>query len=104
MGFVGIKMLIADFYKINIGASLTFIASVIALSVIVSLIWPKKQPQLSRRKNNQDFMMAEFLNISQAQLKRWAKLTDAKARQGRRNIFSRRRQGGRRTFGKRLAN
>jgi tellurite resistance protein TerC len=46
LGFVGIKMLITDFYKINIVASLTFIASVITLSVIVSLIWPKKQPTI----------------------------------------------------------
>jgi tellurite resistance protein TerC len=44
LGFVGIKMLIADFYKINIGISLAFIASVIALSVITSLIWPQKEP------------------------------------------------------------
>jgi tellurite resistance protein TerC len=42
LGFVGIKMLITDLYKINIGASLVFIASVIALSIIASLIWPKK--------------------------------------------------------------
>ena len=42
LGFVGIKMLISDFYKIHIGASLAVIASAIALSVIASLIWPKK--------------------------------------------------------------
>jgi tellurite resistance protein TerC len=44
---VGIKMLITDFYKIHIGASLVFIASVIALSIIASLIWPKKLPQIN---------------------------------------------------------
>jgi RNA methyltransferase, TrmH family len=32
------------------------------------------------KENKQDFMMTEFLNISQAQLKKWAKLNDAKAR------------------------
>jgi tellurite resistance protein TerC len=42
LGFVGIKMLISDFYKIHISASLAVIASAIALSVIASLIWPKK--------------------------------------------------------------
>jgi len=47
LGFVGVKMLITDFYKINIGASLAFIASVIALSIIASLIWPKKLPQIN---------------------------------------------------------
>ena len=50
LGFVGIKMLIADFYKINIGVSLAVIASVIALSVIASLIWPKKQSIIMKEK------------------------------------------------------
>jgi tellurite resistance protein TerC len=43
LAFVGIKMLITDLYKINIGISLAVIASIIALSVIASLIWPKKE-------------------------------------------------------------
>ncbi|MBN1365396.1 MAG: TerC family protein [Syntrophaceae bacterium] len=38
--FVGIKMLIANFYKINTSISLTVIALIIALSIIASLIWP----------------------------------------------------------------
>jgi tellurite resistance protein TerC len=46
LGFVGIKMLITDFYKINIGVSLAVIASVITLSIIASLIWPKKLPSI----------------------------------------------------------
>ena len=50
LGFVGIKMLITDFYKINIVSSLTFIASIITLSVIVSLIWPKKQQTITQEK------------------------------------------------------
>ncbi|MGD0279081.1 MAG: TerC family protein [Smithella sp.] len=49
LGFVGTKMLITDFYKISIGVSLAVIASVIVLSVIVSLIWPKEQPQIPSR-------------------------------------------------------
>ncbi len=44
LGFVGIKMLITDLYKINIGASLVVIAAVIALSIITSLLWPKEEP------------------------------------------------------------
>jgi hypothetical protein len=32
-----------DVYKIHIGASLAVIASVIALSIAASLIWPKKR-------------------------------------------------------------
>ncbi|HDQ03936.1 MAG TPA: TerC family protein [Deltaproteobacteria bacterium] len=41
LGFVGVKMLISDFYKIPISISLSVIVSVLALSVIASLIWPK---------------------------------------------------------------
>jgi len=50
LGFVGVKMLITDLYKINIGASLAFIASVIAISVIASLIWPKKETSAAEEK------------------------------------------------------
>jgi tellurite resistance protein TerC len=42
LGFVGIKMLITDIYKIHIGASLAAIIFVLVLSVIASLIWPSK--------------------------------------------------------------
>ncbi len=50
LGFVGIKMLITDIYKINIYVSLAVIASVIALSVIASLIWPEKRLIVARKK------------------------------------------------------
>ncbi|HUN55718.1 MAG TPA: TerC family protein [Smithella sp.] len=46
LGFVGVKMLMTDFYKINIGISLTVIASIITLSVMASLIWPKKHTNI----------------------------------------------------------
>jgi len=39
--FVGVKMLIAEWYKVPIGASLAVIASVLTLSVIASLLFPK---------------------------------------------------------------
>ncbi|MBN1474270.1 MAG: TerC family protein [Syntrophaceae bacterium] len=41
LSFVGIKMLISDFYKIPINISLAVIASALALSIVASLIWPK---------------------------------------------------------------
>jgi tellurite resistance protein TerC len=44
LGFVGIKMLITDIYKIHIGSSLAVIAAVIALSIAASLAWPKEEP------------------------------------------------------------
>jgi len=40
--FVGVKMLISDFYKIPIGISLSVVASVLALSVLLSIWRPAK--------------------------------------------------------------
>jgi len=42
--FVGVKMLITDFYKIPIVWSLTVIGSILALSLITSLIWAREKP------------------------------------------------------------
>ncbi|HET7711458.1 MAG TPA: TerC family protein [Thermoanaerobaculia bacterium] len=39
--FVGVKMVIVDWYKVPIGVSLVTIASVLALSILASMIWPK---------------------------------------------------------------
>jgi tellurite resistance protein TerC len=39
--FVGIKMVITDWYKVPIGASLAVIAGILTLSVIASIAWPK---------------------------------------------------------------
>ena len=39
--FVGVKMVIAEWYKLPIVASLVVIAALLALSVIASMIWPK---------------------------------------------------------------
>jgi tellurite resistance protein TerC len=43
LSFVGIKMLITDFYKIHVSISLVIIAIILALSIIASLMWPYKQ-------------------------------------------------------------
>ncbi len=43
LGFVGVKMLLSDIYKIPIGISLGVIAGAIAFSIIASLLWPKKE-------------------------------------------------------------
>jgi tellurite resistance protein TerC len=40
--FVGVKMVIAGWYKIPIGISLGTIGGVLVLSVIASMIWPKR--------------------------------------------------------------
>ncbi len=42
--FVGIKMLIMDFYKIPIAASLAAVATLLAGSVAASLLWPRPEP------------------------------------------------------------
>lgn len=39
--FVGVKMLLADYYPIPIGLALGFIVSIISLSILSSLIWPR---------------------------------------------------------------
>ncbi len=39
--FVGVKMLIADWYKIPISIALGFIALVLTLSIVASILWPK---------------------------------------------------------------
>jgi tellurite resistance protein TerC len=45
LSFVGIKMLITNFYKIHVSVSLAIIAIVLTLSIIASLLWPYKQEQ-----------------------------------------------------------
>ncbi len=42
LGFVGIKMILSDIYKIPIMVSLSFILSALALSIIASLLWPER--------------------------------------------------------------
>lgn len=41
--FVGVKMLIANFYDIPIVFALGFILLILALSIIASILWPKKE-------------------------------------------------------------
>jgi tellurite resistance protein TerC len=42
--FVGVKMLIVDLYKIPIAASLAVVASLLAGSVVASVLWPRPEP------------------------------------------------------------
>jgi tellurite resistance protein TerC len=42
--FVGVKMLLGDVYKIPIGLSLAVVGSILAVSIIVSLLRPPKAP------------------------------------------------------------
>ena len=43
LGFVGVKMLIADLYKIPIGVSLTVVAGILLTSILASLLRRKKE-------------------------------------------------------------
>lgn len=43
--FVGVKMCIADYYKIPIEFSLGIIVSVLIISILASVIFPKKKPE-----------------------------------------------------------
>ena len=47
LAFVGVKMLIGDYYKIPIGAALGVITVTLILSVIASLVWPVKKEEAS---------------------------------------------------------
>ncbi|MDD5166495.1 MAG: TerC family protein [Candidatus Omnitrophica bacterium] len=40
--FVGLKMLLADIYKIPISTSLLILAFILSVSIIASILWPKK--------------------------------------------------------------
>ncbi|MCK9604224.1 MAG: TerC family protein [Candidatus Omnitrophica bacterium] len=48
--FVGLKMLLADIYKIPIGASLLVLACILLLSIIASILWPKKDKQNNNKE------------------------------------------------------
>ena len=52
LGFVGVKMLIADVYPIPIGVSLSVVGAILLLSILVSLIWPAKKCHLSADMKN----------------------------------------------------
>lgn len=45
LGFVGMKMMLADVYKIPIGVSLGVIAALLALSIMASLLFPQKSTE-----------------------------------------------------------
>ena len=40
--FVGVKMIVAEWYKVPIGASLIVIAALLGASIVASVIWPKR--------------------------------------------------------------
>jgi TerC family integral membrane protein len=45
LSFVGIKMMLADVYKIPIGISLGVIATILTLSIVLSLLFPRKREE-----------------------------------------------------------
>lgn len=44
LAFVGVKMLIVDYFKIPIGLSLAVIGGILVLSILASIVWPAKEP------------------------------------------------------------
>ena len=40
LSFVGVKMLIADFFHVSTGISLAVISSILVISIVASIIWP----------------------------------------------------------------
>lgn len=43
LSFVGVKMIVANFYKIPTGIALGTVAGILMLSILVSMIWPKAE-------------------------------------------------------------
>ncbi len=43
LAFVGVKMLIADFFHVPVGISLLIIASILIASILSSILWPEKE-------------------------------------------------------------
>jgi TerC family integral membrane protein len=43
--FVGLKMVVSDFYKIPVGIALGVVAGILAISIVASIVWPAKRPQ-----------------------------------------------------------
>ncbi|MDD4091502.1 MAG: TerC family protein [Smithellaceae bacterium] len=43
LAFVGVKMLIADFFHVPVGISLLMIASILVASILSSILWPEKE-------------------------------------------------------------
>ena len=50
--FVGTKMTFIDIYKIPIGVSLSVVAGILLLSVVASLLWPRRSEQVPLAKEN----------------------------------------------------
>jgi tellurite resistance protein TerC len=42
--FVGLKMVISNFYKMPIAVALGVVAGVLAISIVASILWPPKEP------------------------------------------------------------
>ncbi len=57
LSFVGVKMLISDFYKIPVNISLGVIAAILAISIIASLIWPKPMEEPAIKTKNRHSSM-----------------------------------------------
>ncbi len=53
LAFVGLKMVLSDIYHVPIGIALGVIAGVLTLSVVASIIWPKKDDDLIKREEQQ---------------------------------------------------
>ena len=41
--FVGVKMLLSDFYKISVGVALGTIVAILLVSILASVIWPRRE-------------------------------------------------------------
>ncbi|MCR4287470.1 MAG: hypothetical protein NUW09_05615, partial [Deltaproteobacteria bacterium] len=48
LAFVGVKMLVSDFYKLPSAAALAAVAAILSLSMIASVLWPRRSQEAER--------------------------------------------------------
>lgn len=48
LAFVGVKMLVSDFYKLPSAAALAAVAAILSLSMITSVLWPRQSQEAER--------------------------------------------------------
>ncbi|MDB5272922.1 MAG: ygjT [Chitinophagaceae bacterium] len=50
LSFIGIKLLVSDFYQIDMKYALLFVATILILSVVISILFPKKEGVLEEQE------------------------------------------------------
>ena len=68
LGFIGVKMLIVDFYKIPAGASLLVVGAILAVSILASLTIPQRKEEAQPVVDQSETALPDQPNIEGALL------------------------------------